>query len=322
MFIPFRFEEITTVVDIIIGRVTRDYDDFRNYSPTVFDAQFIPDLTALNDDVEAKTHTRVYLNQLKVFTANIRRDMELVKAKLWEMEGYIVLAKNELPIALKDFRIKDVRDKIHKHDVEGAMGKLDITMGQVDEHFTPIKAKGYTDAKRAEMTTLKVGINRANRDQELKKDEKEAAVKANEGIILELWEKASVVLDAGKRIYRYTNPDKAKEYTATEIKKRIRNEQPEEKAETEVAFGSLAGKTTNKANDEYLPDVEVLIVETGDADTSDEDGDYMVDKVKVGKYTVEASLEGFKDKLVVNVEIKKDQTTNLDIEMEPDVPEV
>lgn len=322
MFIPFRFEEITTVVDIIIGRVTRDYDDFRNYSATVFDDQFIPELTALNDDVEARTHTRAYLNQVKVFTVNIRRDMELVKAKLWDMEGYILLAKKELPIALKDFRIKDVRDKIHKHDVEGAMGKLDITMGLVDEYITPLKAKGYTDPKRAEMTTLKDAINRANRDQELKKDEKEAAVRENEGSILELWEKASVALDAGKRIYRYSNPEKAKEYTATEIKKRIRNEQPEETVTAEEAFGSLAGKTRNKANDEYLPDVEILIVETGDADASDDDGDYMVDKVKVGKYTVEASLEGFKDKLVVNVEIKKDQTTNLDIDMEPDVPEV
>jgi hypothetical protein len=37
---------------------------------------------------------------------------------------------------------------------------------------------------------------------------------------------------------------------------------------------------------------------------------------------VEASLEGFKDKLVVDVEIKKDVTTNLDIEMEPEGPVV
>jgi hypothetical protein len=322
MDIPFRYEEITTVVAIIIGRVTRDYNDFRNYSATVFDDHFIPDLTALNNDVESRTHTRAYLNQVKVFTGNINRDMNLVKEKLWELEGYIILAKKELSIALKDFRIKDVREKLRNRDAEGAMGMLEITMGQVDEHFTAIKAKGYTDPKREEMTVLKDGINRANRDQELKKDEKEAAVRANEGIILELWEKASVALDAGKRIYRYTNPEKAKEYTATEIKKRIRNEQPEEKAEPEVAYGSLAGKTTNKANDEYLADVDILIVETGDADASDDDGDYMVDKVKVGKYTVEASMEGFKDKLVVNVEIKKDQTTNLDIVMEPEGPEV
>ena len=126
---------------------TRDYDDFRNYSSTVFDDQFIPNLTAQNNDVESRTRTRAYLNQVKVFTANIHRDLNLVKEKLWELEGYIVLAKKELPIAVKDFRIKDVREKIHKHDAEGAMGMLEITMGQVDEHFTPIKAKGYTDAK-------------------------------------------------------------------------------------------------------------------------------------------------------------------------------
>ena len=103
-------------------------------------------------------------------------------------------------------------------------------------------------------------------------------------------ENASVVLDAGKRIYRYTNPEKAKEYTATEIKKRIRNEQPEGTKEPEEAFGSLAGKTTNKANDEYLPEVDVLIVETGDADASDEDGDYMVDKVKSGEVHVRSDV--------------------------------
>jgi hypothetical protein len=322
MYVPFRYEEITTVVAIIIGRLTRDYADFSRYSPAVFDTHFIPDLTAMNNDVESRTHTRAYLNQVKVFTENINRDMDLVKEKLWELEGYIVLAKNDLPIALKDFRLKDVREKMRNRDVEGAMGMLEITMGQVDEHIAPIKAKGYTDAKRAEMTALKNGINSANRDQELKKDEKEAAVRANEGIILALWEKASVALDAGKRIYRYTNPEKAKEYTASEIKKRIRNEQPKGTEEPEEVFGSLAGKTTNKANDEYLPDVDVLIVETGDADASDDDGDYMVDRVKVGKYTVEASLEGFKDKLVVDVEIKKDVTTNLDIEMEPEGPVV
>jgi hypothetical protein len=61
---------------------------------------------------------------------------------------------------------------------------------------------------------------------------------------------------------------------------------------------------------------EYEVVETGDVDLTDEEGEGNVE-LPVGKYTLKVRMEGFVEQTVSNVEIKKDGATELTIKLEP-----
>ncbi len=131
-------------------------------------------------------------------------------------------------------------------------------------------------------------------------------------------------MDVGKRIYKYDNKEKTGDYTATKIKSRIRQTKNNENEnnEPEPDMGLLTGIVQNKNNDEPIEGATVLIVETNDTAETDEDGEYDFDKINVGTYTIKGIMDGFKDVIIENVVIEKDNTTQQNIKLEENEPPV
>jgi hypothetical protein len=122
------------------------------------------------------------------------------------------------------------------------------------------------------------------------------------------------VMAAGKAMYRVENKERVKDYTPNQLKKRV-NQERKRNEEPEVEMGILAIKITNKGNDEPMEDVEFEVVETGDKDTTDEQGEGSMD-LKVGTYSVKVKMAGFKEVLIKNVIVKKDETTDVGVSLE------
>jgi len=73
--------------------------------------------------------------------------------------------------------------------------------------------------------------------------------------------------------------------------------------------GALAGKVTDVSTGEVLPGVNIVIVGSGRGGVSNTKGEYSITGVTPGKYTVRASLIGYKPIEAKNIEIEADQTT-------------
>lgn len=81
--------------------------------------------------------------------------------------------------------------------------------------------------------------------------------------------------------------------------------------------GKLAGYIKDKTTGSPLPFVHVYVEDEKKAVFSDKDGFYAVLNLSPGKHKVIFTLTGYKKKIIEDVEIKSDQTTFLDIHLEP-----
>ena len=311
----FRNEEVPVVAGTVRDSLARDLADFGAFSPKYSEAY----LTGLSEKitlVETRTGTKVFLAQQKAITAKLYSDIDSLRPKLTRLEGYLFLAKGTLNVAAPDFGISAVRKVMNNKDVEGLLDRLTHTLQLVDTNTAALETVGFSAVAKAELEGLRDSIRGANAEQNLKMDEKEAAVQSNDGLLSELMEMVMEIMDIGKRLYKYDNPEKTGDYTAKVIKGRIRHEGgsitptptiPEE--------GIIMGAVTHKATDKPLLGVTVEIVENGMMQITDEDGEYNFDAVEAGTYTVKGTMEGFVDTVIQNVNVTVDEVTELDFEM-------
>lgn len=317
-FSPFRAEEVPIVAEFTYASVIRPIDAaaFLDFSPIYTAAYF----GTLNDKIKLAVgllNMRVRLGELKIITEKLYGDSDDLRPKLMRLGGYIDRAKDGLTVGPKDFRLKEIRKYINKKNTEKLLAELGILLSllDVETNMTALKAKGFKDRDKEDLIALEEVIRQGNVTQNLKMDEKEALVQANNQFLLELWDMTADLLDAGKRIFKYTDVEKTGDYTAAKLLKRIRHEFSPAKEEQEIKMGILSGTMTLKSTGAAIEEGTIEVVETKDVETTDSEGDYSLD-VKVGTVTVKAKAEGCLDQTVLNVVISEDETTDLDFEME------
>ncbi|OIO64674.1 MAG: hypothetical protein AUJ47_03575 [Candidatus Marinimicrobia bacterium CG1_02_48_14] len=83
-----------------------------------------------------------------------------------------------------------------------------------------------------------------------------------------------------------------------------------------ATVGTIAGTVVDDVSGTPLPGVNVLVVELGIGGSSDLSGDYYIENVPVGRYTVKATMIGYKAVTTQDVRIIMDQTARINIRME------
>lgn len=221
---PIRIEEMPVLGKFLQDSFLRDFADFQGYSPdfnNAYKTNFAAKLTA----VEGIVNPIKIMAELKKITERLYENIDSLRPLLNKLEGYVNRADDNLSILPGDFGIKPVRDKISNKDQEGLSENLKVLLQNVDDNFTALSAKGFTAAAQTVLINLRDSINTDNEAQNVKMDEREAKVQENYDVLIELWEIMSDVMDAGRvRLYKFTDKEKAGDYTLATLKNRIRQE--------------------------------------------------------------------------------------------------
>jgi outer membrane receptor for ferrienterochelin and colicin len=85
--------------------------------------------------------------------------------------------------------------------------------------------------------------------------------------------------------------------------------------------GKLAGKVVDARNGEPLPGVNIVLEGTSLGASVDEDGQFFIINIPPGTYEVQALYIGYTTRIVKNVEINIDRTTQIDFSLEETVLE-
>jgi outer membrane receptor protein involved in Fe transport len=80
--------------------------------------------------------------------------------------------------------------------------------------------------------------------------------------------------------------------------------------------GTLSGTVIDADNDETLIGVNVIIRGTSFGTATNLDGEYEIDNIRPGEYSIEYSYVGYSRVLITGVEINAGETTTLDVEMQ------
>ena len=88
---------------------------------------------------------------------------------------------------------------------------------------------------------------------------------------------------------------------------------------SEITFagttGKISGKVTDKETGEPIIGANVILLETYFGAATDIEGDYYINNITPGKYSVKISAVGYSNITYENVVVKIDLTTNLDVEL-------
>jgi len=86
--------------------------------------------------------------------------------------------------------------------------------------------------------------------------------------------------------------------------------------------GRITGKIVDEATGEPLIGATILVVETGQGDATDLDGQYEIREVEPGTYTLRVSFISYATKLIEDVEVKTGQIVRMDISLQPQTEEL
>lgn len=76
-------------------------------------------------------------------------------------------------------------------------------------------------------------------------------------------------------------------------------------------IGIISGRVIDYVTGSSISDVEILIKETGQGTIVNKNGQFIIENIKSGTYTLQSHLMGFESKILKNINVKSGQTTNV-----------
>jgi hypothetical protein len=214
---------------VVLARMTkdnyvRDKLAFEGYKPSKYVPTYATVLDGKITLVEGIIFPKVLTAELKVITQRIINNMLAIRPLLNELEGYVDDATG-LTVAPKDFGIKEVRKKITNGDQEGLNGALQYLLTNITNNMTPLTNVGYSLADKTALENLKQDILDDNVAQNNKEEQRAQLRVDNVDVINDLLKDLQGIWKDGKLLFKISNPTKAKDYTLSQLKNRIRAEE-------------------------------------------------------------------------------------------------
>ncbi|MDR1678945.1 MAG: hypothetical protein LBR81_04125 [Prevotellaceae bacterium] len=220
-------EELPVICRFVHLSLQRDLADFTAYSPKFNDeyaAAFKTNIDAVAELAIPATETK----ELKRITAQLNDTMDKLAEPLLHLEGYIKLAKAELPLSVADFGISPLRKKIHGKDAEGVLHNLRIVAANIQKYETVLTEQGMNKEFKTQIETALASITTDNEQQNKIISSRRILAEENLNQFNELYEQLTEICNIGKIIYKTSQPGKALDYTFADLKKKVRLERKPE----------------------------------------------------------------------------------------------
>lgn len=319
-----RREEKIVIAEIILENLKIDKVAFKAYSD-MYDDAFITaygDLISEAKALETVEHLRA---EGKSITGALYTDVESLRPVLFKLEGYVKRAEG-LTIAVKDFGIHEVRERLGKKDVEGLDLRLSTLISNIEvvDNKAALLAKGYKEADLTELKDLKAKISTKNVSQTLQDESQAETVAANKLKYTALDAMTKDIMDAGKRIFKFNDKTKTIEYTYDKLMTKVRHEHDTTKDEIkDVEQSCVVYVNCEDADGNPIEGLTVTIIEYNQVVETDEEGVAYFEKVptdptKIVNIKVEG--ETWISQTLANKTLEPGNDMNFDVTMLPEPP--
>jgi hypothetical protein len=217
-----RAEELPFLAEYARDNFIRDQSDFINNSPEYsenFLLKYDPQLKLVKEAVA----TSMLIAEQKAITGRIAKHYKSARNWVNKVENYAKKAGTTLNSSIEDFGFKGLRNEINMKNDEGTIKKFGELLQHADANKAALEAKGFTTAVRTSLKDFIDAFETDIKSQTRKIDERKDLVKGNNKEFTTLWNMVNDdILETGKVIYKELNKEKVKDYTYTELIKKIR----------------------------------------------------------------------------------------------------
>jgi len=209
-----RAEEVVAVSNALRKRLERDKDDFFSFSDC-FNLDFLRRLSLSIEAAKLLTDEAHISNRIVECSIQTRMIMERLSNHVSDMFAYI--SKNEPDvIAQIDYALLLSSIKQKKVDVVITLLRRLISKFDKIQSVSPEVRKYAT-----EVTLIFADLNFIENEKCKLQREKDMVSQENQILVNSLWRMVESISNAGLLIYRRSDPDKAKEYSLTELRSRV-----------------------------------------------------------------------------------------------------
>ncbi len=213
-------EELLFTSIFVSLSLKRDLPEFTAYSPVFNEAYqiaFDGKITVLKEVVMPK----FIVTERKVVTTRLHGTMDGLLESVRHLTGYIKLAKSGISIPIEDFGFAPLRNAINAKDAEGTFKSLQFVNTNVAKFKEALAAKGLSEEFVAGLISTAASIA-ADKQLQYEYDTKASALlQSNVGGFNELHAQLLEILSVGKILYTGKDSVKLKEYTFSELLKKV-----------------------------------------------------------------------------------------------------
>ena len=235
-------DELPVICGFASYSLTRDLSDFSAYS-SKFDAGYVTrfdtNTAAVSELVAPESETIV----LKASSARLYAVFENLPDPVNRLEGYIGLAEKDLQISPDDFGLKALRKSFRAKEAEGTLDSLHNINANIKKYKDLLVKQGLTDDLINRFISFAETIAVEKKLQYKILTNRRAIVQDNIDMMNTLNQQLVEILKVGKILYNSNNPARTKEYTFTDLKKRVRRESKPEAAAQKVKKSKKSGKS-------------------------------------------------------------------------------
>ena len=218
--------ELVSVCKMIKDSLVRDIADFLEYKPKYITA-FVTALEGRIEELTDLVENKIKIGEVTKLTKKLYETADKFRQLLTNIEGYVVDAdgaeESELTVGLANFRFKQAREAIGEKDIDLAVIELQTVWKLMDDNFAVLEPFGYKEATHTDFEAKVADIDKQNTDRNKKVEEKEAMVQANLAFLNAIYKDTMKIAEDGKRIYKFTDKQKTRDYTLNVLIKRISN---------------------------------------------------------------------------------------------------
>jgi len=221
-FSSLRHEELPEVGGFVKESLSRDLDSFNSFSG-IYNADYLLGFQGSITNAMNVIGNYDKKKLLKNLTTRLYNRIKNSRNLIGKIEFFVKRANGQLDIQYIDFGFKALRANISSKNVEGITVHMQALLNNVVRNHDVLLGAGYKTALSDSLETLLTTIRSENQQQNILIGEKEAQTIERNKLLSNLWMYISEVCEAGKLIFRDSEPEKLKDYTYSELKKRVRH---------------------------------------------------------------------------------------------------
>ena len=215
-------EELLPISKFTLFSLRRDLAEFTAFSGQ-FNEQYVTETEAIIQQVETLLEPESETLASKLITQTLEDHFTEENRLLLTIEGYLKLSKKEIRITPAALGITTLRKKLHLGDVEGILNGIKVLLSNLQSCNAILEQKGMPADTIQKIQELHKVIGESKQKQYEIKTNRAGIVQNNIQLFNNLYLQLVEIFSIGKVLYKNTNPAKYKDYTFSQLKKKVRN---------------------------------------------------------------------------------------------------
>ncbi|MDR2407274.1 MAG: hypothetical protein LBE13_04065 [Bacteroidales bacterium] len=220
MKLPLRIEAVPAVGSFLKVSLERDIQDFLAYS-NKFDNNYIVGFDNKIKAAHEVVSGKIYTKELAKTTSELKSTMSEVRPVLNKIEGYVKMSGKQLTTTVSGFGISAARYSLNRGNAEGLIQALGDLLHNIDVNRAVLSEQGLSKEIEVTLSDMREKINSLNTLQNQIISQRAIAVEENAAVFDDLCSTMKEILTAGQSLYKGVDKARMKDYTLSNLKKRV-----------------------------------------------------------------------------------------------------